>query len=56
MSYSIIIWYREKPKTKIKRYAVLSDNIVECLDTIKEFSKNNVLVEAIIQNEKVVVD
>ena len=54
MSYSLIIWYREKPDTEIKRYAALIDNIVECLDTIKMFNKNNVLVEAIIQNERVV--
>ena len=54
MIYSLIIWYLEKPDTEIKRYAALIDNIEECLDIIKKFNKHNVLVEAIIQNERVV--
>ena len=51
MNYGLIIWYREKPDSEIKRYAALIVGIKDCLVLIEKFNKNNVLVEAIIQNE-----
>ena len=47
MIYGLIIWYQEKPDEEIKRYAALVKCIDTCLDIIKKYEKENILVEAI---------
>lgn len=52
--YVLIIWYREKPDEEIKRYSALLEGIDTCLDIIKKYEKVNIVVEAIIQNDRVI--